>query len=220
MEQEVQNEGASQISNLNRAAQASYNQLTTQVAARTANIEQQLQHLATQQERLAKQQEEMFDLIKRCCNNMMEMKASMSSSGVAATATAVVQEPTPAYRRRDVAELRSTEYVPPIPTNMPESMAQLLVEHEQLYKLTQYNHFQQRRHWPQAVKLSYGRRAYLYQELCDRAKRQRNNMEESRRKEVEVQRMDDEMKSLNFATTARYLKYLKDKDPRVKKRQR
>ena len=90
VEQEVQNEGASQISNLNCAAQASYNQLTIQVAAKTANIEQQLQHLATQQERLAKQQEEMFDLIKRCCNNMMEMKASMPSSGVAATATAVV----------------------------------------------------------------------------------------------------------------------------------
>ena len=201
LEQEVQNEGASQILNLNCAAQASYNQLRDQLTARTTNIEQQLQQLATQQQ-------EMFDMIK----SLMTMKATMPSGG---TAIAVVPQPKPL---RQVAQLRSTEYVPPIPTKMPESMAQLLVEHEQLYMLTRYEHYQQRRHWPQAVKLSYGRRTYLYQELCDRAKRQRNTMEESRRKEVEAQRMDNEMQSLNFATTSRYLKFLKEKDPKLKKR--
>ena len=49
LEQEVQNEGASQILNLNCAAQASYNQLRDQLTAMATNtIEQQLQQLATQ----------------------------------------------------------------------------------------------------------------------------------------------------------------------------
>mmetsp|Transcript_15694 Transcript_15694/g.26268 ORF Transcript_15694/g.26268 Transcript_15694/m.26268 type:complete len:160 (+) Transcript_15694:1227-1706(+) len=117
------------------------------------------------------------------------------------------------------SRLRNTAAMPPIPTHMPESMAQLLHEHMSM-KLDRFANAPQRRGWGPALKVAYGRRAYLMKRVRERATNQRNSFSMDRRMDIAVAAMDDELKAATLSGTSQYHKHLKRVDPATKGRSR
>lgn len=133
------------------------------------------------------------------------------------TASASLPAPT-AVRPSLEATLRNTPLMPSIPTAMPESMSQLRIEHECLFKLDRFAASSSRRGWSHALNLAYSRRRYLYEQLIARANRQRNGYSFERRKELAAKQMDEEIVQYSLAGTSQYHKFLKDRDPSKKPR--
>lgn len=116
--------------------------------------------------------------------------------------------------------LRPRPLVPPIPSTMPLSMTQLLLEHDEFLHLGNYGLPASRQSWPNQVKMAFSRRKYLYDILTKRASQMRNTLDMQSRKRRVAAMMDEEMKSRDLANTSQYMSYLKSSDPKRNKRQR
>lgn len=58
--------------------------------------------------------------------------------------------------------LRNTPRVPVFPNQLPDSVDWLLLEHEVIHKLTEYDNNMKMPCWLQKVKQAFGRQKYLY----------------------------------------------------------
>lgn len=205
VERQTQDVFQSRTMELNAAVQASYIQL-----------EQKVETMVQKLDTVLESQREMLRLFQGL---------SVVVTSTRTTTIGAVQEIPPVMRRGQeqrtaFGRLPSTPVLPLIPQSLPVSMKQLLIDHEQLYKLTRYDQASTRRGWPIALNLSYNRRKYLYTHLISRANRLRNNMNFDRKKEEAAKRMDEEIRSRNLTGTSQYCKFLKSTDPRVKSRKR
>jgi len=102
---------------------------------------------------------------------------------------------------------------PDVPRTMPNSMSQLLMEHEVLYQLTEYGRPKTRKHWPPVLKACYSKRHHLYSLLVTRANTMRG-CSKTVNKHMAAEWMDKEMQSKGFRNTDQYCKYLKYKETR------
>ena len=76
----------------------------------------------------------------------------------------------PQQRARNVNDaLRNIPRIPAMPTGLPDSIAALLVQHEQ-FDLASFN-LAPRTHWSDAIKLSFNKRKYLYDKINEEAMR-------------------------------------------------
>ena len=219
--EKLQNREQSQVSNLNQAAQASY----TQLDSRVGQVEAGVGRVDTRVGRVEKQMSQMIENQNVIIGLLANQQATIPTSHVAASpsarqpATFSFAAPVPQYPQTNVNNaLRNTPKVPAIPVNLPESMMQLLNDHEKYYFLTKYKSPSTRRHWPPALKNAYSRRQYLYDTLVRRAERIRCQRTLESQKLEAAQRMDDEMKKYNIANTSQYYTFLKKNDPSTKRR--
>jgi hypothetical protein len=188
--------GDSQVETLNGAAQASY-------------------------DRLARQNEDNGKKIDALCKVVQELTNSLHRHRTAESPRVPIPAPAAAMAPPSVNEsLRNTPHMPSIPTAMPESMSQLLLEHEKLFKLDRFTVSASRKGWMPALKLAYSRRQYLYEQLIARANGQRNAFSFERRKELAAKRMDEELVAACLTGTSQFYKFLKSKDPSTKPRAR
>jgi hypothetical protein len=192
----------SQVLTLNGAAQASYDRLSRQNEENGRKIDA------------------LVDVVSALTSTLQQYRtAALSSLPTLARGTP------PAVVRHSINDrpsindsLRNTAKMPSIPTAMPESMTQLLLEHEHLFHLDRFATPSSRAGWQPALKLAYSRRRYLYDQLLSRANGQRNSFGLERRKVLAAKRMDEEIVAHSLTGTSQYHKFLKTKDPATKPR--
>jgi len=194
----------SRINEFGSAAQASFDYLHGEIKR--------------QSEQLQRQSMQIDRLVVGLLQNKVPVQAS-TAVHIQASTVSVHADARGAVLAVPPNQLRNTPLVPPIPSGMPNSMAQLRHEHETL-KLANFNSAPSRRGWSSALKVAYNRRSYLYKVLLERARCQRNHAGMDRRIEIAAMRMDEEIKTNGMTNTAQYLAYLKERDPSRKSRVR
>lgn len=111
------------------------------------------------------------------------------------------------------ASSQKTDVTPDIPKIMPNSMSQLLMEHEMLYKLNEYANPRTRKQWPAALKACYSKRKFMYSRILARAKQMRGKTADfMAAKNKAAESFDMEMQERGFHNTDEYFKYLKNYD--------
>jgi hypothetical protein len=110
-------------------------------------------------------------------------------------------------------ELRPTERVPNIPSQLPNSMLTVLIQHQQ-NELSSFE-VPSKKHWPQSLRLRFSKRLYLYKILRQRATRQQGSSEDERMRNAALA-MDQEKGASTSMND--YLKELKSRDPSIKSR--
>merc|ERR1711933_229377 len=112
----------------------------------------------------------------------------------------------------------SHHILPEFPTTMPKSMSQLLLEHEIIYKLTEYQSTNSRKHWPSSLKAHYSRRNYMYSLILKLAGKMRaKGSDAMAAKTKAAEAMDREMLSKGIYNTEQYYKHMKKTETNAKK---
>ena len=111
--------------------------------------------------------------------------------------------------------LRNTPFVPPFSCEMPDSMANLLIQHS-LYKLDDCKNVR-KGHWPQPLRQANSRRMYLHGQIVAKASRMRQNGPFDHRKQAAAHELDliRDNRSLY-----QFYDYLKEHDPSKKIREK
>jgi len=110
-------------------------------------------------------------------------------------------------QRTITSALRNTPRVPVFPNQLPDSVERLLLEHEVIHKLTEYDNMKMSG-WPQKVKQAFGRRKYLYKAVKNRAEKLRQGDFEQRKVRA-AKEMDVERERLGGLSVYKYMLYLK-----------
>ncbi len=213
IDQEVTLRADSYVASLNGAAQRSFDRLVKiMLESRKemmAALERQSREIKWLAERIDKRE-----------NNKEEVQSRLEQVAVAHEGQEGACPGGHPSSRKRLDLLRPRPLVPPIPSTMPLSMTQLLIEHEEYLHLGDYGLPSSRQSWPPQVKMAFSRRKYLHDLLTKQATQMRNAQDMPSRKWRVAAMMDEEMKSRDLANTSQYMSYLKSSDPKRKKRQR
>jgi len=122
----------------------------------------------------------------------------------------------PETRQNALAQLRNTPLMPSFTISLPNSMMQILVEHDDIFHLEQYRHTKHTA-WSKALKLAWSKRIYLYDCIVLKADRSLQNTSYHERK---IKAASDLDAMRGTMTLDMFMKHLKSHDPDVKKRKR
>jgi hypothetical protein len=122
----------------------------------------------------------------------------------------------PPWHRRSINEvLRNTPREPSFPPSLPDTMADILTQHE-LYGLDQFRNAT-KTNWSNALRVAYSKRLYLYEQIAATARRLRQAGTFEEKLKVAADTLDI---ARNNMSMAKYLNRLKYSDPQSKKRKR
>eukprot|EP00548_Thalassiothrix_antarctica_P007705 CAMPEP_0194130284 /NCGR_PEP_ID=MMETSP0152-20130528/1354_1 /TAXON_ID=1049557 /ORGANISM="Thalassiothrix antarctica, Strain L6-D1" /LENGTH=340 /DNA_ID=CAMNT_0038824753 /DNA_START=134 /DNA_END=1156 /DNA_ORIENTATION=- len=112
----------------------------------------------------------------------------------------------------------SHHILPEFPKTLPKSMSQLLLEHEIIYKLNEYQSQSSRKNWSPALKAHYSRRSYMYSLILKLAGNMRGKSSDfTSAKTRAAETMDKEMLSKGMFNTEQYYKHMKKTESMAKK---
>jgi hypothetical protein len=109
--------------------------------------------------------------------------------------------------------LQNAPMVPPIPTQLPQSMHDLVVQHYDL-KLENYNH-SCKAHWPSNIQQAFSKRKYLFNYVYDKAARLRGPDTLKTKMHQMATRLDTERGDLSMD---KFMNMVRNADPNRKRR--
>ena len=193
------------VQSLNLAAQQAFHHITNE-----------LKDLSAMQQELMATQRELSEQLSAHVNAANVLPVMPSRQAITTAADVTVQQDDRLQQRSVNDVLRSSPRIPSFPVTLPNSMAELLQQHEDIYKLGDYTHAK-KSCWPSNLRQAFGKRIYLYQQIVEKADRLRNDgtfIEKKRVAAAELDRMRNNM------TLPQFMIVLKNSDPNVKKRKR
>ena len=104
---------------------------------------------------------------------------------------------------------------PGFPPNLPNSMAQIVTDHNVIYKLNRFLPPKQRSNWPGNVKVQFSKRLYLFKKIKQRAERTTfmpHFQGTPQERQMEAAKQYDEEREASHQTLAAFYKHLKSVD--------
>jgi hypothetical protein len=222
----------SRISTMEAATQASYHSLMRRIDSLQDEIREERNEQRVRTELLKQELEEtrkernelrlllLQQANSTTVNQQQRMQSVLTTAGasvgtvpiaprVAPTHQHTIQVPT---QRNAFNLLHSSEKLPEIPPDLPNTVYELLAQHQQA-NLSSFE-LAKKKHWSSSLKLRFSKRTYLYNKIKERAQRNPGNTAQERMQNAALA-MDREKgtKSMN-----EYLKLLKSIDPTTKSR--
>lgn len=185
-------------------------QLLQQILSKFNQIESKMDQMDSKIGQLTKNQDYMASSLKSLEGGIEEgSNKNLLSLTNSANAGILVEHGSSLFS----ASSQKTDAMPDFPKIMPNSMSQLLMEHEMLYKLNEYANPSTRKQWPAILKACYSKRKFMYSRIIARAKQMRGKSADFRTaKNKAAESFDMEMQERRFHNTDEYFKYLKNCD--------
>jgi hypothetical protein len=206
----------SRVAQMEAATQASFHVLRREIQQARNEAKEEREEQRQQVLQLQREIEERDTLLQQLLMQQGEQPMSRQQNALplapllAPTHRRPIQVPA---QRNALDNLRSSERLPEIPTELPKTMFELLIQHQQC-KLNEFD-LAKKTHWPQPLRLRFSKRSYLYKKIRARAERYQGETKDERMRRAAAA-MDIEKgggKTLNA-----YMQILKKSDPNTKTR--